>query len=373
MCLFLYFFCLFLESLLQISGWHPPQVRTRREILSEMQKVALFKLESYWLPNFYIHCKLSMELEPKCLHLLEEYVERLCRAGLPRLLSPPPPMSIRKSSPQTLSYCSLKNKKEIWAHIRGYVSPPKSGKRKKGESLHVKRTKRSVSSPHGKKKHKGGGSRQQKKSKSPEGSPTDKKQQPSEKLRLSSDKTEEETSDIEEDFSPNESPSFKSSPSDFHTSPTSDDLPETSIVRKLRSSTPMVAFPSMLHLRTVVSSPLTLAFLPWVLIAEKCAGRPFREYLLRKGCSVEVHLLDLWHDLEDFLRMMMCSLGEGNILLRHVMGERICELYLVQSSNWHLPLKLTTLKSLQNLLPSGHVIPWVLKAQKEICQVGKSA
>ncbi|XP_066482209.1 regulator of G-protein signaling protein-like [Tiliqua scincoides] len=333
------------ESLLQISGWHPPQVRTRREILSEMQKVALFKLESYWLPNFYIHCKLSMENDPKCFHLLEEYEERLWRAGFPRPMSPPLQMSIRKSSPAALSYCSLKSKKEVWDHITGNICLQKRGKRKK------------------KTKH-------QKKKKSPNSSPADKKQQFSEKQtsRLSSGETEE-SSDIDEATISNESPSFKSSPSDFQESPSSNNYPEMSIVTKLRSSTPMVAFPSMLALRTMVASPLSLAFLPWVLIAEKCAGRPFREFLLRRSCSVEVHLLDLWHDLEDFLSMMMCSLGEGNILLRHVMGERICELYLVQSSNWHLPLKLTTLKSLQNLLPSGHVIPWVLKAQKEICQI----
>ncbi|KAJ6657365.1 hypothetical protein lerEdw1_002532 [Lerista edwardsae] len=386
------------ESLLQISGWHPLQARTRREILSEMQKVALFKLESYWLPNFYIHCKLSMENEPKCLHLLEEYEDRLCRAGLPRPTTPPPRMSMRVSSPATKSYCSLKSKKEVWDHVKGRVIRQKRAKRKEGEPRPHKKAKSPGSSPGTDKKkqqRKQSTSGDRKKStspstspadkrkqrkeseasphpktKTPNSSPADKRQQLSEKQAsgLSSGPTDD-TSDIDEATGSNESPSFKSSPSDFQASPSSSGMPEMSIIRRLRSSTPMVAFPSMLALRTLVTSPLSLAFLPWVLIAEKCAGRPFREFLLRRNCSVEVHLLDLWHDLEDFLSMMMCSLGEGNILLRHVMGERICELYLVQSSNWHLPLKLTTLKSLQNLLPSGHVIPWVLKAQKEICQI----
>lgn len=366
-----------------------------------MQKVALFKLESYWLPNFYIHCKLSMENEPKCLHLLEEYQDRLRRAGLPRPTTPPPRMSIRVSSPSTVSYCSLKSKKVVWDHVKGKVVHQKRAKRKEGAPRPLKKAKSPSSSPaadrkqqrkdsafryHRKstssssspkdkwKQRKGSETRPYPRTKTPNSSPTDKRQQLSDKqaLGLSSGPTDD-TSDIEETTTSNESPSFKSSPSDFQASPSSNEMPEMSIIRRLRSYTPMVAFPSMLTLRTLITSPFSLAFLPWVLIAEKCAGRPFREFLLRRNCSVEVHLLDLWHDLEDFLSMMMCSLGEGNILLRHVMGERICELYLVQSSNWHLPLKLTTLKSLQSLLPSGHVIPWVLKAQKEICQVGNAA
>uniref|UniRef100_A0A8D2KTI7 Regulator of G protein signaling like 1 n=1 Tax=Varanus komodoensis TaxID=61221 RepID=A0A8D2KTI7_VARKO len=298
------------KSLLKTPTYHPPHFGTRREVLGEMQKVALFKIESYWLPNFYIHCRLSAEHEPKCRHLLEEYEERLRRAGLPKTSpSPLPPMSIRASSLSCTAYSSLESKRKVWDQVRGRSLSPR-GKRKGGRKRKPCRR-----------------------------SPADKGQGPAE------------------------------SPSESLPSPVADEAVDKCSLSKLRSATPVVQVPSMLGLKTLVKSPSCLDFLPWVLTADKCAGRPFREFLLSRSYSTEVHLLDLWHDLEDFLRMMLCSLGEGNILLRHVMGERICELYLTQSSNWHLPLKLSTLKSLQNLLPSGHVIPWVLKAQKEICKI----
>ncbi|XP_062836780.1 regulator of G-protein signaling protein-like isoform X2 [Anolis carolinensis] len=332
------------ETLLKMSPHHPQHARTRREILSEMQKVALFKIESYWLPNFYIHCKLSMENEPKCRHLLKEYQERLQRGSAPRYsLSPSLTMTIRASCPTTTSYSSMKSKKMAWEHIRGRVVSRK-GKRKG----HRKQRSRK-SSPADRKRHHSG-----KHSTNP--SPTS--------CQADHDKDVETNSDI--------LPSFKSSPNSpggFSPSPVADEIAEMGTVSRLRSSTPMVQFPSMLALKTLVKSPMCLDFLPWALTADKCAGRPFRDFLLSRTYAMEVHLLDLWHDLEDFLRMMLCSLGEGNILLRHVMGERICELYLTQNNNWHLPLKLTTLRNLQNLLPSGHVIPWVLKAQKEICKI----
>ncbi|XP_042317526.1 regulator of G-protein signaling protein-like [Sceloporus undulatus] len=334
------------ESLLKMSPHHPQHAHTRREILSEMQKVALFKIESYWLPNFYIHCKRSMENEPKCFHLLREYQERLHRAGLPRYsLSPQLTMNIRASSHSTKSYSSLKSKKKIWDHIRGRCLSRK-GKRK--------------------------GHRKQKSNKS---SPVDR-----EHCHIGKHSATPASSpcqagymrDLNDGHNSDVSPSFKSnqsSPDQFPSSPVADEVAEKGTLRYLRCSTPMVQFPSMLDLKTLVKSPMCLDLLPWVLTADKCAGRPFREFLLCRNYAMEVHLLDLWHDLEDFLRMMLCSLGEGNILLRHVMGERICELYLTQSNNWHLPLKLSTLNSLQNLLPSGHVIPWLLKAQKEICKI----
>ncbi|XP_013917222.1 PREDICTED: regulator of G-protein signaling protein-like [Thamnophis sirtalis] len=331
------------ESLLKKIPFHGQHVHTRREILHKMQKVALFKIESYWLPNFFNHCKLSMEEEPKCLHLLKQYQDPSLHLSLKRQkLLPLAPMSIRGSSLDAKSYFSLKNKRELWDQMRGR-SVSYKGKKKDGRSQKLKF-------------HKGSPkkltfSRKSFSSPSP----------PRKELKW----------DSEDVTSFDESLNFRSSPSEFFTSPVSDEFPDKFTFNKLPSSTPVVQFPSMLALKTLVKSHPCLDFLPWVLTADKCAGRPFREFLLRRNYAVEVHLLDLWHDLEDFLRMMLCSLGEGNILLRHVMGERICELYLTQSNNWHLPLKLTTLQSLQNLLPSGHVIPWVLKAQKEICKSGK--
>ncbi|XP_060089055.1 regulator of G-protein signaling protein-like, partial [Heteronotia binoei] len=333
-----------IESLLQMSSCHLEHTETRREVLSEMQKVALFKIESYWLPNFYIHCQLSMEQEPKCSHLLQEYEERLCMVTSPKpFLFPLPTMSIRKSSLTSLGYSSLKRKKEVWDRVTGKGPVKTRGKHKKENRGHCRRRSASSKSSLMVKKH-----------------PLSKRQL----AAMSTWKMDHANERNTEDLS-----NFKTIPMGLLSPPELDELGKRSTVTKLRASTPVVQFPSMLALKTIVKSPLSLEFLPWVLSADKCAGCPFREFLLSRNYAVEVHLLDLWHDLEDFLRMMMCSLGEGNVLLRHVMGERICELYLTQNSNWHLPLKLTTLRGLQSLLPSGNVIPWVLKAQKEICKI----
>ncbi|XP_077188357.1 regulator of G-protein signaling protein-like isoform X2 [Paroedura picta] len=334
-----------IESLLRISPPFPKHAHTRREVLSEMQKVALFKIESYWLPNFYIHCKLSMEQEPKCSHLLQEYQEQLCTVTFQRPYHVPlPQMSIRESSLTSLTYSSLRKKKEVWDRVTGKGPFRRREKCRKESCGHHHR--RSASS---------------------KSSTTDKKRHLSEKKSLCRWSTDHSSKRSREDPS-DEFPSFKNMPTKLHSPPGMNDLNERRTAAKLRASTPVVQFPSMLALKTIVKSP-SLEFLPWVLSADKCAGCPFREFLLNRNYAVEVNLLDLWHDLEDFLRMMMCSLGEGNVLLRYVMGERICELYLTQNSNWHLPLKLTTLRGLQSLLPSGNVIPWVLKAQKEICKI----
>nr|XP_056700670.1 regulator of G-protein signaling protein-like [Euleptes europaea] len=336
-----------IETLLRMSPCHFNQIHTRREVLSEMQKVALFKIESYWLPNFYIHCKLSMEQEPKCSHLLKEYKEQLSRITFPRpFLFSQPTMSIRESSATSRSYSSLKSKKDIWDRVTG-----------KGPFGRREKRKKESRGRHGK-------------SPSSKSSPTDRKHYVSEKQSPSASPwpVDYVNKENREDHS-NESQDFKNVPTEPRSTPGLDGFSERASVTKLRASTPVVKFPSMLALKTIVKSPLSLDFLPWVLNADKCAGCPFREFLCSRNYAVEVYLLDLWHDLEDFLRMMMCSLGEGNVLLRHVMGERICELYLTQNSNWQLPLKLTTLRGLQSLLPSGNVIPWVLKAQKEICKI----
>lgn len=343
---------IFPESLLKTSPWHPQHVRTRREILSEMQKVALFKIESYWLPNFYIHCKLSMEKEPKCNHMLEQYEERLYRVNLPvYTLTSLPAMSIRESCIRVTSYSSLKSRTEVWDCVTGKSHLEGTGKHTESESGNYEKQKPYRSNLIDVKKHR----------LSPK------------RASGSSDWQADCIKNMDRLDTSDEISNFNCSPSVYQSStPILDKIGEKTTFSKLRSSTPVVQFPSMLAMKTIVKSPMSFYFLPWALTADKCAGHPFREFLLNRNYAVEVHLLDLWHDLEDFLRMLLCSLGEGNVLLRHFMGERICELYLTQKSNWHLPLKLTTLRSLHDLLPSGNVIPWVLKAQKEICKVGNS-
>ncbi|CAM4613615.1 unnamed protein product [Caretta caretta] len=336
-----------IESLLKISGWHPQYISTRREILSEMQKVALFKIQSYWLPNFFIHCKLNMEKEEACQPLLWEYQERLLQVGSKeKAVSPAHTMSIRNSRAMSEPYSSKKAKKKIWDLVTGGRQPQETEKHGR----------------HGLQ---------------PEGQPssdwsttslTDTKQPPPKedalgKTSVWAQDPERAVKDMEE------ATSFKT-PSPNAQLPLQ--LEETGKRRSLsdvRTSTPIAQLPSLLALKKIVKSSSSLDFLPWALNADNCAGRPFGKFLKSNNYAVETHLLDLWHDLEDFLHMLLSSSKEGSFLLRHLMGERICEIYLTESNRQHLPLKPNTLRNLQDLLPSGEVIPWILKAQEEICKI----
>ncbi|XP_008940326.1 PREDICTED: regulator of G-protein signaling protein-like, partial [Merops nubicus] len=113
----------------------------------------------------------------------------------------------------------------------------------------------------------------------------------------------------------------------------------------------------------------TLSFLPWALSAETCAGRPFRNFLKCQDLSMETHLLDLWHDLEEFLPVVLDPSRENSFFLRHLIGEKICKTYLQEGTTPQLPLETRTLRSLRNHLMSGEFSPWIFRAQKEICKV----
>ncbi|XP_067391278.1 regulator of G-protein signaling protein-like [Emydura macquarii macquarii] len=333
-----------LESLLKLSGWHPEHISTRREILSEMQKVALFKIQSYWLPNFFIHCKLNMEKEEACQPLLQEYQERLSQVdSQEKSVSTASTMSIRNSRATSEPYSSKKAKEQIWDLVA-------CGRQPKETMKHV----RCGLQP------------------GPDWSGislTETRQPPPKedalgKTSLWAKHPERGVRDMEE-----EATSFKTLSSNAQLPLQLEVINKRRSLSDLRTSTPIVQLPSLLALKKIIKSSSSLDFLPWALNADSCAGRPFREFLKGKNCAVETHLLDLWHDLEDFLRMVLSSSKGGSFLLRHLAGERICEIYLTESNRQHLPLKLNTLRNLHDLLPSGEVIPWILKAQEEICKI----
>ncbi|XP_026511525.1 LOW QUALITY PROTEIN: regulator of G-protein signaling protein-like [Terrapene carolina triunguis] len=336
-----------IESLLKISGWHPQHISTRRELLSEMQKVALFKIQSYWLPNFFIHCKLNMEKEEACQPLLWEYQERLLQVGSKeKAVSPAPTMSIRNSQATSEPYSSKKAKEQIWDLVTCGRQPKETEKHRR----------------HGLQ---------------PEGQPssdwsatslTDTKQPPPKedalgKTSVWAQHPERGVKDMEK------ATSFKTPSPNAQLPLQLEEIGKRRSLSDLRTSTPIAQLPSLLALKKIVKSSSSLDFLPWALNADSCAGRPFRKFLRSKNYAVETHLLDLWHDLEDFLCMVLSSSKGGSFLLRHLMGERICEIYLTESNHQHLPLKPNTLRNLQDLLPSGEVIPWILKAQEEICKI----
>lgn len=88
---------------------------------------------------------------------------------------------------------------------------------------------------------------------------------------------------------------------------------------------------------------------------------------------METHLLDLWHDLEEFLPVVLDCNRENSFFLLHLIGEKICKTCLEDNNFEELPLENRALVSLWNHLICGEFSPWIFRAQKEICKVHRGA
>ncbi|XP_044530834.1 regulator of G-protein signaling protein-like, partial [Gracilinanus agilis] len=345
-----------LKTLLKLSVWHPKQSTTRREILSHMQKVALFKIQSYWLPNFYLHCKINMAKQEMCQALLQEYEDRLGKEEVekiptfPKVL--PLDMNVRRLYMTSKPYCSKKTKKKMWQFIEQgtwtiepelpiihTLNPQK-------KILHDKSF-QDLS----------------------DGFP------PPQKLivRMGSLKPlhfQDKLSELRSKDSLS-SLSFHSKVEGTKTYVpfTLEGVYEKKYTAKLRTTTPVINQPSLISLKKVIRKSFSFEYLHWALTADACAGNPFADFLKSKHYKVENRLLNLWKDLDNFLTISISAKRGGNLLFRHTLGNRICELYLNEENGPILPLKPQTIQNLRELLPSGEVIPWIPKAQKEICKI----
>ncbi|NXR20490.1 RGSL protein, partial [Cinclus mexicanus] len=314
---------------------HIQSISTRRDILSKMQEQALYAIQSYWLPKFFVHCKKGMKEEESCQPLLQEYQERLsgaCRQEPPAFSEPLPMMHIKRSQGVSMPYCSQKAKAEIWA----LVKEGRESQELRMATFQVKPEKQP----------------------GPAGS--------TEELCLDKDalgsipqKSEHPANTA---FGGRGGVSFPGRPQ----SSAEQDL-ENLCKEKILSD--LLPSASLARLPSLKKPVKTLDFLPWALCAESCAGRPFRDFLQRQNRPMETHLLDLWHDLEEFLPVVLDSNRENSFFLRHLMGEKICKTYLEEDNIEKLPLETGTLVSLWNHLICGEFSPWIFRAQKEICKV----
>ncbi|KGL99562.1 Regulator of G-protein signaling protein-like, partial [Charadrius vociferus] len=316
---------------------HIQPVSTRREILSKMQEQALFMIQSYWLPKFFIHCKKGMEEEKSCWPLLQEYRERLLQANSQKpsdLSENLFTMHIKKTQGLSGPYCSKKAKAEIWT----LVKERKDTQEMKMSTFQVQPERQPVPAGSTKELH------------------------PHKDALGRTPQQSEHTANTA--FRGIGGATFPKRPRPnaeqlLHL----EDLREEKVLSNLHSSTPLVQLPSL-------KKPVkTLSFLPWALSAESCAGRPFRDFLKRQDCFVETRLLDLWHDLEEFLPVALDPNRENGFFLRHLMGEKICKTYLEEGTIQQLPLETRTLRSLRDHLMSGEFSPCIFRAQKEICKV----
>ncbi|NXO09998.1 RGSL protein, partial [Oriolus oriolus] len=311
---------------------HIQSISTRREILSKMQEQALFMIQSYWLPKFFMHCKMGMEEEESCQPLLKEYQERLSQASWqehPGLSEPFPTMHIERSRGVSGPYCSPKAKAEIWA----LVQEGRDTQKLKMATFQVKPERQP----------------------GPAGSTGE--------LCLDKDalgSIPQHPANIA--FGGKQGVTFPGRPQ----SSADQDL-ENLCKEKIFSD--LLPSASLSQLPSLKKPVKILDFLPWALSAEACAGQPFRDFLQCQNRSMETHVLDLWHDLEEFLPMVLDSSRENSFFLRHLVGEKICKTYLEEDSIEKLPLETRTLVSLWNHLICGEFSPWIFRAQKEICKL----
>ncbi|XP_015425376.1 PREDICTED: regulator of G-protein signaling protein-like [Myotis davidii] len=325
-----------IKSLLNLSIWHPNQSTTRREILSNMQKVALFKLQSYWLPNFHIHAKTIIAKEDSCQHLMQEYETRQCSLCCSHLGELPLNMSIKKSCHPQRWYSSRKIKRKMWQLI-DHASWSLELDTKPGDN--------SVSSQ--------------------KISLQEKVVVHMPSLKMASSK-EGITSSLGKDgLSAKKSNMKKKAKSHLHM----EGLFETKISTHLRMATPIIRHSPRLTIKGAIKKRLSLGCTHWALCADAFAGSPFRDHLKKLNLKMEIQLLDLWQDLHHFLNVLMNNRKTGNATFWHILGNRICELYLNEQIGPRLPLKSQTIEGLKELLPSGNMNPWIPKAQEEICQM----
>ncbi|NXG43202.1 RGSL protein, partial [Psilopogon haemacephalus] len=312
-------------------------ISSRRKILSKMQERILFTIQSYWLPKFFIHCKMSMEKEKLCQPLLQEYQERLLcgnwqePSGTSEDLFT---MHIKRSQGLSRHYCSKKAKADIWT----LVKEERDTQERKMHTFQV----------------------QPERQPGPAGST---RESQLDKIALGPIPLQPEHpantafGDKGRATSPNRpEPNAEQV---LHLK----GLHEGRILSNLHSSAPLVQLPSL------EESVETMSFLPWALRADSCAGRPFRDFLKRQHRYLETLLLDLWHDLEEFLPVVLDPSKENSFFLRHLIGEKICKTYLEKGTTMHLPLETRTVRSLQKYLMYGEFSPCIFRAQKEICKV----
>uniref|UniRef100_A0A667IZ45 Regulator of G protein signaling like 1 n=1 Tax=Lynx canadensis TaxID=61383 RepID=A0A667IZ45_LYNCA len=329
-----------IKSLLNLSIWHPNQSTTRREILSHMQKVALFKLQSYWLPNFYTHARTTMAKVESCQGLLQEYETRLCSVCCTHIGELPLNMSIKKCHYPQKRYSSKTTKRRMW-QLTDHGSTLEIDTKPETNITPLQEMCAQVKDTY---KYKY-------------------TQMPS--LKVTSSKERIISSQEKDILCAGKSNMKKKSKSHLHM----EGLFETTFSTHMRTVTPSINHCPQMTIKKVIKQSISLGYTHWALCADDCAGRPFRHYLKKQNLKVEIQLLDLWQDLHHFLSVLISNRKTGNTVFQHMLGNRICELYLNEQIGPCLPLKSQTIEGLKEMLPSGNVNPWIPRAQREICKM----
>ncbi|XP_030743636.1 regulator of G-protein signaling protein-like [Echinops telfairi] len=329
-----------IKGLLNLSIWQPNQSTTRREILSHMQKMALFKLQSYWLPNFYTHAKVNLAKEKECQGLMQEYETRLCGVCCSHVGELPLNMSIEKPHHHPKRYSTRKSKRKMWQLIEVHSWSLEL------EGLSIPSEPATTSMPSWKM------------------GPQEKAVIQMPPLHVTHSK-EKIINFLENNIDTKMSHTKNKANSRLHM----EGLFETKFSHRMRTVTPIINDSSQATLKKAIKQNLSLGYTHWALSADAYAGNPFRDYLKKKNMKMEANLLDLWQDLHHFLGVLMSNRKNGNAAFRHLLGDRICELYLNEHIGSCARLQAQTIQGLKKLLPQGDINPWIPRALTEISKI----
>ncbi|XP_051867163.1 regulator of G-protein signaling protein-like [Pristis pectinata] len=311
---------------------------TRRDFMVKLQKQALEKLKGYWLPRFLTHCKRSLRKVKEYDAIIREYQGKVSKrkATEGQSSSSVLTMSIKHTEGITQPYFTKAHKRLLWS------LPYCKGKRVKITTA--------TEHPHNiKAKERRDGSQAQPKTTAPKSTPPNFPKQ-------------------DESGCPRPTPR-QACCSSLAKGKGAANMQGEYVFPQLDSSIPLIKAPSMLRCQRYPEMPRHFRYLHWAFNADLLAGEPLAAFLRMSDDLSKLQYLRLWHEMGNFLNVVLSVKDRAGYLLRKILGEKIVEVYLTESSNQYTKLQVATTENLKILLPSGQVIPWIFAAQKEICEI----
>ncbi|XP_062919730.1 regulator of G-protein signaling protein-like isoform X2 [Mobula hypostoma] len=299
--------------------------RTRRDFLVKLQKQVLEKLKGYWLPRFLTHCKQSLRKVKEYGVIIQEYQGKVSQRKSP---SPILTMSITHREGITQPYFTKAHKHLLWRLPYCKGKPTKTHNFKAKEQRDSCQAQPRIVDPkstlHSFPKQDESGCS----SRAPQ------------RVPCSTEAKDKGATNMQSEY----------------------------VFPQLGSSIPLIKAPSMLQCRRFPELPQHFRYLHWAFNADLLAGEPFATFLRVSGNLSKLQYLCLWHEMGNFLSIVLSVKDRAGYLLRKIVAEKIVEVYLTENSNQYTNLQVATTENLKTLLPSGQVIPWIFAAQKEICE-----
>eukprot|EP00061_Rhincodon_typus_P006167 g26512.t1 len=314
-------------------------LRTRRDLLEKLHKQVLQKLKAYWLPRFFAHCKQNLKKLKECAPVLQQYQTMQLQGEVTKEQSTSVelPMDIKATEEVTLPYFTKANKRHLWGIPYCVGNNPKITVTGLEPQMELK--------------------------------PEEKRQ-----CQMGRQRTPKPTVPrVPQSIAPGcgcQAPDWTACRS--ATKPNRGagpaHLSEEYVFPQVDSSLPIIKAPSMLTFWRFSEVPPQARYLHWAFNADQAAGAPFAAFLRLSHNHTKLNYLYLWHNLNNFFNVVLSTKDRASYLLRAILAERIVEAYLQEDSAQYTKLQPETAWNLKLVLPSGQVLPWIMAAQREICE-----